>query len=141
MNVHSIIPLLAGIAFIPLLVILITNRPWHRQHILFASYLVPAMLWSIADFSLRSDYLMQYKTILFRIVICIFILMVVQFYYFVRYYFYKSTGKGLIFGYILLGVCCIGAALNLFPESLLFESGKITPSLIMLTFSINSETR
>jgi diguanylate cyclase (GGDEF)-like protein len=129
MNVHSIIPLLAGIAFIPLLIILIANRPWYKQHILFASYLVPATLWSVADFLLRSNYLMEYKVLLFRIVICIFILMVVQFYFFIRYYFFRSGGIGVIFGYVLTAVCITGAALDLYPGGLLFEGGKITPSL------------
>jgi hypothetical protein len=105
MNVHSIIPLLAGIAFIPLLIILIINRPWQKQHVIFASYLIPATLWSISDFLLRSNYLMAYKTILFRIVICIFILMVVQFYYFIRYYFYRSAGKGLTIGRMRYRLC------------------------------------
>jgi len=99
MNVHVVIPLIGTIAYIPLFVILLSNRPWQRKHRLFLLFLIPAMLWSLTDIFFRSDFLMPYKLHLVRIGICILIWMLVQLHYFISS-FYRSEHIKIPLAYI-----------------------------------------
>jgi hypothetical protein len=83
METHSLVPLLAAIAYVPLLVVLVVNRPWGRQQRVFFWFLVPAMLWSVMDFFGRSA-VIEDKVVAVRIVLSIAIWMGVQFHYFLR---------------------------------------------------------
>jgi diguanylate cyclase (GGDEF)-like protein/putative nucleotidyltransferase with HDIG domain len=99
MNVHVVIPLIGTIAYIPLFIILLSNRPWQRKHRLFLLFLIPAMLWSLTDIFFRSDFLMPYKLLLVRIGICILIWMLVQLHYFISS-FYRSEHIKIPLAYI-----------------------------------------
>ncbi len=124
MTTGSLIPLLAAIAYVPLFAILISNRPWQKQHRLFASYIAAAMVWGISTFLIRSDFFID-KLLLFKLVICSFIWATVQFYYFVRFYFAKSGGFGMKLGYASLGVLIIAAALGYVPQTLAVEANNV----------------
>jgi len=78
MNIYAFIPLVATIAYIPLLVTTASVRPWSRQHKLFFVFLVAASLWSLDDYLLRSQYFPQLNYLLFQIVIVMFTWMPVQ---------------------------------------------------------------
>ena len=127
MGIHSWIPLIAAIVYVPLFAILVYNRPWQKQHKLFAWYLGAAMLWSLSSFLLRGDFFIDHKLLLFKVVICSFVWVVVQFYYFVRFYFAKSGGFVTYLGYALLTLCFIVAALGYLPRSLAFDAGRVIP--------------
>ena len=83
MNTYSTIPLIATVAYIPLLIILITNRPWQEQHKLFAWFLAAVMFWSLGDFFFRGDFFMQDKLLLAKVAMCVFVWAGVQLHYFV----------------------------------------------------------
>ena len=87
MNIYALIPLVATIAYIPLVVILVLNRPWDRKQRLFFLFLIPAILWSLSSFFARSDFLMTYKLLISQVVICILIWMLIQFHYFICSFF------------------------------------------------------
>ena len=70
MSIHSIVPLVASIAYILLFFIIVINREWEGQHRLFACYLIAASLWTFSSFLLRSDFLPSYDLLLFRINKC-----------------------------------------------------------------------
>jgi len=88
-DVTLIVPLIATIAYIPLFVILLTNRPWGIRHRLFLLFLIPAVLWSFTTFLSRRDLLIQNRLVEVEIVICLLLWMLVQFHYFIRS-FYQS---------------------------------------------------
>src|SRR4030042_971388 len=117
MNTYALIPLAAAIAFIPLFIILIFNRPWHRQHKLLFWYLIPAILWSLADSIFRSDFLMEYKLILVQLVLALAVWMGIQFLYIIRYFsnaqFFRPS-----FAYILLAVLIVLEILGYVPQSI-----------------------
>jgi len=115
MTIHSWIPLIAGIAYVPLFVILIHNRPWQKQHYLFAWYLGAATLWSLSSAFVRSDFLVEYKLLLFRVVICSFVWATVQFYHFIKFYLFKSGGLGAKLGYTGLAILVAAASLRYVP--------------------------
>ena len=128
MNVHAWIPLIAGIAYVPLFIILVTNRPWQKEHHLFAWYLSAALVWSVATAFMRSGFFIEDALLLFRVVICSFLWATVQFYYFIKFYLFKAGGFGTILGYASLAILVTAAALGYVPQSLVFDGAAVTPS-------------
>jgi len=114
MNANVLIPLIATIAYIPLFVILLSNRPWQRRHKLFLLFLIPAVLWSFSTFLSMSDLLIHNKPLEVKIVLCIAILMLVQFHYFVCS-FYLARIK-ILLAYLFLVATIVLAALGYIPQ-------------------------
>jgi diguanylate cyclase (GGDEF)-like protein len=117
MNVHVLVPLIATIAYIPLFVILLSNRPWQRRHRLFLLFLIPAMSWSLSDIFFRSDFFTQYKLFLIGIGVCLVIWMLVQFHYYICS-FYRSERIRIPLAYLLLVATIVLAALGHIPEGI-----------------------
>jgi diguanylate cyclase (GGDEF)-like protein/putative nucleotidyltransferase with HDIG domain len=117
MNAQSLIPLVATIAYIPLFVILLVNRPWQLKQRLFFLLLIPAILWSISDFFFRSGFFMQDKLSLARIVLCTGIWMPIQYRYLMQS-FYKSQVAKIPFAYIILAATITLAALGYIPRDI-----------------------
>ncbi|MCJ7514393.1 MAG: GAF domain-containing protein, partial [Dehalococcoidia bacterium] len=116
MNAQALVPLVAAVAYIPLLIILIFNRPWKRQHNLLFWYLIPAILWSLVSFVVRSDYLIEYKVIVIKIALWIALWMAVQFLYIVRYFSGAQFFRPY-FAYSLLAVLLVLEVLGYVPKS------------------------
>jgi diguanylate cyclase (GGDEF)-like protein/putative nucleotidyltransferase with HDIG domain len=115
MNTAILIPLIATIAYIPLVVILLSNRPWQPRHWLFLLFLVPTILWSLSSMLFRSDFLMEYKLLLIRITICLVIWMLVQLHYFIRS-FYKYERIKIPLAYIFLLATIVLTASGYIPQ-------------------------
>jgi hypothetical protein len=101
MDVHSLIPLIATILFIPIFITLLLNRPWQLQHKLFLLYLIPAMLWSLFDFLGRSQFSGVDVSLAVKLVGCYAIWMGIQIHYFMFPYYRKEPIK-IPFVYLLL---------------------------------------
>ena len=122
MNAVVLVPLIATIVYIPLFVILLSNRPWQRRHRLFLLFLIPAVLWSFVTF-LSMLYLLPGNddnkalevTIMIRIVVCIAMLTLVQFHYFVRS-FYQSERTKIPLVYVFLIAIIVLVAPGPIPE-------------------------
>src|SRR4030042_3573620 len=99
MNVYAIAPLIAAIAYIPILVTTISSRPWQRRHQLFLLFLIPAMLWNLSDFFFRGNILPDYHIIIWEITFLLFPLMAVQFHCFTSSFFSTGNGRWLPFAY------------------------------------------
>jgi len=117
MNVQVIVPLIATIAYIPLFVILLSNRPWQRGHRLFLLFLIPAILWSLSIILFRGDFLMPYKLLLSKIGICFVIWMLVQLHYFIHS-FYQSERVKIPLAYIFLASAITLALLGYIPQDI-----------------------
>jgi diguanylate cyclase (GGDEF)-like protein/putative nucleotidyltransferase with HDIG domain len=116
MNTQFLIPLGAAIAYIPLFVILLINRPWDRKQRLFFLFLVPAVLWSLGDVFFRGSFLMEDKLLIGKVVLCIVIWMLVQFHYFLCS-FYESQPIKMPFAYGFLASAIVLALLGYIPKS------------------------
>ena len=105
MNTHALIPLVATVAYVPLLAIVLISRPWQPQQRLFFLFLVPAMLWSATDIFFRSSIFNdeQQKLLLVKMVLFCAVWMIVQYRYFMQS-FYKSDVAKKPFAYIILAV-------------------------------------
>jgi diguanylate cyclase (GGDEF)-like protein len=101
MNVYAIPPLLAVIAYIPLLSVLSVNRPWKKEHRLLFLYLLPAMLWSFVDCLFRSTFSPEHKLFLVKAVLLFALWTGIQFIFILRY-FPKRKFNRLYLAYILL---------------------------------------
>jgi diguanylate cyclase (GGDEF)-like protein len=122
MNTNALIPLAAAIAFIPVLVVLIFNRPWQSRHKILFLYLISAILWSFTDFVGRSDFLANYKLLLVKAVLLVGMWMGIQYVFIIRY-FSKAQHLKLPFIYFLLVVLIILEAFNLVPQNIDTSNG------------------
>ena len=137
MNTHALIPLIATIAYIPLIVILLLNRPWQRQQRLFFFFLIPAMMWSLTDIFFRSALFLEYevKLVLVKAVICLVILTVVQFHYFLRSFFQPQPVKiPLAYAFVIITIAL--AVLGYIPESIEITASGIDVDYGIFTLAI-----
>lgn len=121
MAIHYLIPLIATLIYVSLFLVVIINRPWQKQHKLFVLYLAAATLWAFSNFLLLSNFLIEYKLLLFRLVIVSSVWMAVQLYYFARSFLHLPGGLGIRLGYASLALLTILAVLGYAPPSIILE--------------------
>ncbi len=122
MNTHAIIPLAAAIAFIPLFIVLIFNRPWQSRHKILFLYLLAAILWSFTDFLFRSNFLIDYKLLLLKVGLWIGLWMGIQFIFVIRY-FSQAKHLRLPFIYILLAALTVLEIIGYVPQGIEVTNG------------------
>jgi len=127
-NIHVLIPLIATIAYVPLLVIVLSNRPWQPQQKLFFLFLIPAIAWSATDIFFRSSLFTQHKILLVEVVLFFAVWMIIQYRYFVQS-FYKSDVARKPFAYIILAAFVGLVALDYIPRGV-----TITPDNIYVDY-------
>lgn len=104
MNIYVVLPLIATIAYIPLLVTTASNRPWQRRHTLFMLFLIPAILWSLTDVFFRGNFFPQYEHLLFKVILIVYSVMGVQLHLFLSSFYAQGHRRWLPFAYISLAV-------------------------------------
>jgi hypothetical protein len=127
MSIFAFIPLVATVAYIPLLFITASNRPWQRQHKLFFIFLISAIAWSLTDYIYRSNLLEEHNATLIRIVIVSACWMGVQFHIFVSSYFPPNKNRWLLLGYASLIGNIILAVLGFLPKGFNVKDGLLVP--------------
>ncbi len=127
MNVYALLPLLATIAYIPLLLTTASSRPWHKRHTLFVLFLISAMLWSLDDYFLRSSFFAQNNIILIRGIVVLFPLMAVLFHCFASTFYEPGRGRWIPFAYASLAIIVILVVLGYVPESVEVSGDKLYP--------------
>jgi len=127
MNIYALFPLVAIIAYIPLLLTTASSRPWHKRHTLFLLFLISAMLWSLIDYLFRSNLLSQHKVLLFKLIVISYPLMAVQFHCFASTFYEPGRGRWIPFGYASVALITILVALGYIPESVELSGDKLYP--------------
>jgi len=125
MNAPVLIPLVATIAYIPLLVILISNRPWNRKQRFLLLFLVPAMLWSFVAFFGHTDFFIWEASVAVKLVVCFTVWTIVQLHYFISC-FYQSERIKVPWTYIFLVSTITLAALGYIPQNVGVTASGIT---------------
>ncbi len=115
MGIDVLIPLIATIAYIPLFVILLSNRPWQRRHSLFLLFLISAMLWSLSGCLFRSG--LFAPQMIAKVTPCAAIWMLIQLHYFVSS-FYRSERIKIPWAYIFLVGTITLAVLGYIPQNI-----------------------
>ena len=125
MNIYALFPLIATIAYIPLLVTTIGTRPWLRKHKLFTLFLIAAMAWSLTSFFLRSNFFPQLNFFLLQLILITFAWMVVQFHCFTSSFFAPGEGRWLPFAYSSLLASITLVLLGYMPEGITASGDKL----------------
>jgi diguanylate cyclase (GGDEF)-like protein/putative nucleotidyltransferase with HDIG domain len=125
MNVQVLIPLIATIAYIPLFVILLSNRPWNRKQRFFFLFLIPAILWSSIGFLGYSNLFAGDKSFAVKFGICTVIWMLVQLHCFVSS-FYGSRRIKIPWAYVFLVSTIVLVLLGYIPRSIEVTASGIT---------------
>lgn len=128
MEHNFLAPLIVTVIYVSLLLITLISRPKQKQQKLFAVYLTAAALWSLSDFLLRSDFLMDYKLILFKSVLFFSLAWVVQLYFFTRAFLDLPAGIGTRLGYGALGILTILLITGYAPPSIVISGGHVDPT-------------
>jgi diguanylate cyclase (GGDEF)-like protein len=102
MNPYAIAPLIAAIAYIPLLLTTAGSRPWQRRHFLFVLFLAAAMSWSLVVYLYRSNLFPGLGSYLFKSAVILFSIMVVQYHCFMSSYYPPGQNRWLPYAYIVL---------------------------------------
>ncbi len=127
MNIYTVFPLIATIAYIPLLVTTASNRPWQRRHTLFILFLIPAMLWSLTDVFLRSNLFPEYNLLLFELTLVAFSVMGVQFHLFLSSFYAPGQRRWLPFAYVSLAVIIALVMLGYVAENITTVDDRLYP--------------
>jgi diguanylate cyclase (GGDEF)-like protein len=125
MNIYAVPPLLAVIAYFPLLGVLLANRPLNRQQRLFIWFLIAAVLWSTTDVLFRSNFLMSDKVLLGKIIACTFTLAAVQLHCFISSFYSPNKGRWLPVAYASLALIIFLTAMDYVPQDVILTDGKI----------------
>jgi len=128
MNVYALFPLIATIAYIPLLLTTAGSRPWQKRNTLFILFLVSAMLWSLLDYFFRSNFFPQYTLIIWKATLLSFPLMAIQFHAFASTFYGPGYGRWLPFAYVSLAIIIIVASFGYIGEGVSAENSKLFPA-------------
>ncbi len=125
MNPYAIAPLVATIAYLPLLFTTAITKPWRKRHTYFVIFLFSAMAWSFVDFIWRGYSNAQNAVLLSKIIMILFTLTAVQSHVFVSSFYPPQKSRWLLFAYGSLAIT-IGLVLAGFiPDSVKFDNGEI----------------
>ena len=136
MNIYAFIPLIATLAYIPLIITTISTRPWRTQHKLFLVFFVTASCWSLADVIFRNDYFPEQRKLLVQMLVLLLFLAAVQFHVFTSSFFPQGKGRWLPFAYGSLVIILIPIALGYLPKSVTADGNKLLPNYGLWIFLI-----
>jgi len=125
MNIYVLLPLIATIAYIPLLVMTISSRPWQRRHGLFLLFLVPAMIFGSIDFFLRGNFFPQYNPLLLKLILITYTWVGVQFYCFISFFFAPGQRRWLPIAYATLAATTALVLIGYIPGRLAFDGDRL----------------
>jgi len=115
MNANALVPLVAAVAYVPLLVVVLYSRPWQSRQRLFLAFLVAALVWSLTTFLSRNNLLMQDRVLEAKIIFGLFVLVLVQFHYLIAT-FYRSGSVRIPWAYIFVVATIVLTAMGLIPR-------------------------
>jgi len=125
MTVYALFPLAAFIAYIPLLVITINSRPWHRRNRLFILFLIPAMMWSLTDVLLRSNLFPEYNHFLLQLIVVSFSFTAIQFHVFASSFYAPEKGRWLPLAYLTMAIVIGLVVAGIIPEGVYANGDKL----------------
>jgi diguanylate cyclase (GGDEF)-like protein/putative nucleotidyltransferase with HDIG domain len=128
MNAYALAPLVATVAYIPMLFTTVGSRPWQKRHTLFLLYLISAMVWSLTTFFLRGNFGPQYSLLLGKIIIVLFTLTAVQLHVFTSSFFPQQKGRWLPFAYASLAVVVALVLIGYLPQSVASSGERLYPT-------------
>jgi len=127
MNIYALLPLIATIAYVPLLVTVSSCRPWQKRHTLFMLFIIPALLHSLADFLCRGLFFPEYSLLLGKIIVVMYAWFVVQFHLFTSSFYAPNQKKWRVFAYSSLVMIISMAGSSYMPREVAIIDGEVYP--------------
>jgi diguanylate cyclase (GGDEF)-like protein len=125
MDFYALLVLIATVAYIPLLVMTISSRPWQKRHGLFILFLAPAVIFGFINFVLRGDFLPEYNPLLLRLIFVTYTLVAVQFYCFVSSFFAPGERRWLPIAYATMAAVIALVLVGYVPQGITVSGGKL----------------
>lgn len=125
MSIYALLTLIIIIAYIPLLIMTISSRPWQRRHGLFILFLVPAVIFGFINFLLRGDFFPQYNPLLLNVIFIAYTWVGVQFYCFISSFFAPGQGRWLPVAYATLAAVITLVLLGYIPRGISVSGGML----------------
>jgi diguanylate cyclase (GGDEF)-like protein/putative nucleotidyltransferase with HDIG domain len=122
MNIQALLSLAVVVAYIPLFIILIFNRPWQQQQKLLVLVLVATVFWGITSFIFRSNFFIQERLLFAELAVCFFVWAAVQFHYFLAS-FYQLKSFRVPYAYALLALVIPLALLGYLVKDIVYFDG------------------
>ncbi|MFH1651800.1 MAG: diguanylate cyclase [Chloroflexota bacterium] len=127
MNIYAIFPLLATLAYIPLLVTTVSSRPWQRRYTLFVLFLIAAMAWGLFDYFFRGNVFPGQIILVWKIALICFPVMATAFHAFTSSFFPRGQGRWLPFAFISLGAITVLTITGYIGEGVVVSGNKLYP--------------
>jgi diguanylate cyclase (GGDEF)-like protein/putative nucleotidyltransferase with HDIG domain len=127
MNIYAFIPLIATIAYVPLLVTTISARPWRTQQKWFLLFLFAAIGWSLADLIFRYDFFPGQRKVLGQIIFSFLSLAAVQLHVFSSSFYPPGKGRWLGFAYGSMIAILVIIGLGFIPKEVVTDGDKLLP--------------
>jgi diguanylate cyclase (GGDEF)-like protein len=125
MNIYALLPLIVVLAYIPLLVMTVSSRPWQRRHELFILFLIPATIFGFTDFFLRGNFFLQYNPLLLKLALITYTAVGVQFYCFVSSFFAPGERRWLPIAYATLAAVTVLVLVGYIPGELTLSGDRL----------------
>jgi len=125
MNVYTLFPLIAVFAYIPLLITMLSSRPWQTRHKLFILFLIAAISWSLTDVFLRSNSFPEHNLFLLKLILITYTLTAVQFHVFISSFYASGEGRWLPLAYASLAIVTTLVLAGVVPEGVYAEGDKL----------------
>src|SRR3972149_2090567 len=131
MDPYAIAPLVATIAYIPLLITTASSRPWQKRHTLFILFLLSAISWSFVTYIYRSNLLPDFGNTFFKLTVIFFAVTAVQFHSFTSSFYPQGQKRWLFFAYSSLIPICIFVLLGYVTSDVYFDGSQVRSSYIL----------
>jgi len=140
MNVYAVAPLIASIAYIPLLITTFSSRPWQKRNILFFLFLIVAASWSLVVYFFRSNLFPDSGSGLFKLSVVLFALTAIQFHLFTSSFFPRGQKRWLIFAYLSLILIVVFVCLGYVTNDAIVDGNNVHGSyrtgIVVLAFPL-----
>ena len=125
MNIYTFFPLIAVVAYVPLLITTLGSRPWQTRHKLFILFLMAAMSWSLTSVLLRSNFFPEHYFFLLQLILVTYTFTAIQFYIFISSFFAPGERRWLPLAYATLALILILIAVGVMPEGVYADGDKL----------------
>jgi diguanylate cyclase (GGDEF)-like protein/putative nucleotidyltransferase with HDIG domain len=125
MDFYALLTLIVIVAYIPLLAMTISSRPWQKRHRLFILFLVPAIIFGFISFFLRGDFFPGYNSLLLKLAFITYALVAVQFYCFASSFFAPGERRWLPIAYAALVAVVVLVFIGYIPEGIAVSGGEL----------------
>lgn len=109
LGTYTLAPLIATLAFIPLLILVLVNKLWQKTHVLFFVYLIFSMFWNLSAYFFRANTFPEHVIFLSKFTLVMFLVSTILFHFFISSYFPKDSGRWIPFALlsIIVGITTI----------------------------------